>query len=226
MGQKVNPTSFRLKITETWKSRWFARGKKFAFYLKQDSLIREAVLKKFPKAGIIRIDLERPSQEVNVIIHSTRPGMIIGKGGAGIEEFKKQLKKLLGIKSELKITIEESKQYNLESQVWASSIAEQLEKRVALRRVMKGSLDQIMEAGALGAKIVVAGRIGGAEIARTEWLYRGKLPLHTLRARIDFAKATAFTTYGTIGVKVWINKGELFEKTEDKKGAPRMERKK
>ena len=226
MGQKVNPTSFRLKITETWKSRWFARGKKFAFYLKQDSLIREAVLKKFPKAGIIRIDLERPSQEVSVIIHSTRPGMIIGKGGAGIEEFKKQLKKLLGIKSEMKITIEESKQYNLESQVWASSIAEQLEKRVALRRVMKGSLDQIMEAGALGAKIVVAGRIGGAEIARTEWLYRGKLPLHTLRARIDFAKATAFTTYGTIGVKVWINKGELFEKTEDKKGAPRMERKK
>ncbi len=226
MGQKVNPTSFRLKITETWKSRWFARGKKFAAYLKQDSLIREAVLKKFPKAGIIRIDLERPSQEVSVIIHSTRPGMIIGKGGAGIEEFKKQLKKLLGIKSEMKITIEESKQYNLESQVWASSIAEQLEKRVALRRVMKGSLDQIMEAGALGAKIVVAGRIGGAEIARTEWLYRGKLPLHTLRARIDFAKATAFTTYGTIGVKVWINKGELFEKTEDKKGAPRMERKK
>lgn len=215
MGQKVDPTSFRMNITDTWKSRWFARGKKFAATLREDSVIREFVRHKFGKAGLVRVDIERLNQEINVIIHSTRPGMIIGKGGLGVEEFKKQLKKMLKLKTELKITIEESRQYNLEAAVWASTLAEQIEKRMAFRRAMKTAIEQIMEAGALGVKIEMAGRLGGAEIARTEWLYRGKLPLHTLRANIDFAKATAFTTYGTIGVKVWINKGEVF--ANDKK---------
>src|SRR3989344_453761 len=210
MGHKVNPLSFRIKITDTWKSRWFARGKKFSDTLREDNLIRDAVIKKMSRSGLVRVDIERLNSEINVIIFSTRPGMIIGKGGVGIEELKKQLKKMLKIKSDLKVTIEESKNINLESQVWASTLAEQIEKRMSFRRIVKNALEQIMDAGALGVKIAVSGRLGGAEIARTEWLYRGKLPLHTLRANIDFARATAFTTYGTVGVKVWINKGEVF----------------
>lgn len=212
VGHKVNPTSMRIKITDTWKSRWFARGRKFSETLKEDSRLRELVWKKFGKAGIVRIDVERLNQEINVIIHSTRPGMIIGKGGLGIEEFKKQIKKELKLKNELKLTIEESKSFNLEAQVWATTLAEQMEKRMAFRRAMKTAIEQIMDAGAVGVKIAISGRLGGAEIARTEWLYKGKLPLHTLRANIDFAKATAFTTYGTVGIKIWINKGEVFEK--------------
>ncbi|OGE76242.1 MAG: 30S ribosomal protein S3 [Candidatus Doudnabacteria bacterium RIFCSPHIGHO2_02_FULL_48_21] len=210
MGHKVNPNSIRLKITNTWKSRWFARGKKFADTLREDNLIRDMVIKKMAKAGLVRVDIERTGREINVIIHSTRPGMIIGKGGVGIEELKKQIKNALKIKTEFKITIEESKNINIEAQVWASTLAEQIEKRMSFRRIVKNALEQIMDAGALGVKIAVSGRLGGAEIARTEWLYRGKLPLHTLRANIDFARATAFTTYGTVGVKVWINKGEVF----------------
>lgn len=211
MGHKVDPTSLRIKITDTWKSRWFARGKVFAKTLEQDSAIRKFILKRFAKAGIVRIDIERLNQEINVIVTATRPGMIIGKGGIAIEDLKKQMKKELQIKDNLKITIEESRQINLEAQVWANTIAEQIEKRMAFRRALKAALDQIMESGAVGVKISISGRLGGAEIARTEWLYRGKLPLHTLRAKIDFAKATAYTTYGTVGVKVWVNKGEIFQ---------------
>lgn len=217
MGHKVNPQSMRIKITDTWRSRWFARGRKFAETLRQDNLIRDRVIKKLSRAGLVRVDIERTGREINVIIYSTRPGMIIGKGGVGIEELKKHLKSLLKLKTELKITIEESKHMNLEAQVWAATLAEQLEKRMPFRRIVKNALEQIMDAGAQGVKIAVSGRLSGAEIARTEWLYRGKLPLHTLRANIDFARATAFTTYGTIGVKVWINKGEIFNSTEGRK---------
>jgi small subunit ribosomal protein S3 len=224
MGHKVNPTSLRLNITETWKSRWFARGRKFSQTLQEDSLIRDFVWKKFAKAGIIRIDVERLNQEINVIVHSTRPGMIIGKGGMGVEDFKKQMKKTLKLKHELKLTIEESKHFNLEAQVWAHTLAEQIEKRMAFRRAIKTAIEQIMDAGALGVKIMMAGRLGGAEIARTEWLYKGKLPLHTLRAQIDFAKATAFTTYGTVGIKVWINKGEIFASQKPDAAAAKPER--
>jgi len=199
-----------MKITDTWKSRWFARGKKFSTALREDNSIRDMVVKKMSRAGLVRVDIERLNREINVIIHSTRPGMIIGKGGAGIEDLKKQLKKMLKLKTDLKVTIEESKNINLESQVWANTLAEQIEKRMSFRRIVKNALEQIMDAGAQGVKIAVSGRLGGAEIARTEWLYRGKLPLHTLRANIDFARATAFTTYGTVGIKVWINKGEVF----------------
>lgn len=217
MGQKADPTSFRMNITDTWKSRWFAKGRNFARILREDAKIRNFVWKKFAKAGIVRIDIERLNQEVGVIIHSTRPGMIIGKGGAGVEDFKKQMKKELAFKGDFKVTIEESKHYNLEAPVWAATIAEQIEKRVSYRRALKSAIEQIMEAGALGVKVAISGRLGGSEIARDEWLFKGKLPLHTLRANIDFAKATAFTTYGTIGVKVWINKGEVFEKTQEPK---------
>ncbi len=210
MGNKIDPRSLRIKITDTWKSRWFSRGKKFAKNLQEDTKLRNFLTKKLAKAGVVRIDIERLNQEINIIIYSTRPGMIIGKGGVGVEDLKKQLKKALRIATELKISIEESKHVNLEAQVWANTLTEQIEKRVAYRRAIKSAIEQIMEAGALGVRVTLAGRLGGAEIARTEWLYKGKLPLHTLRANIDFAKATAFTTYGTVGVKVWINKGEVF----------------
>ena len=211
MGHKVDPRSFILKITDTWRSRWFARkGKKFAHNLQEDSKIREIVTKKFQKAGIVRVDVERLNQEINVVIRSTRPGMIIGKGGGGVEELKRELKKALLHKMEIKVTVEESRNVNLEAAVWAQTIAEQMEKRMSFRRAMKTAIEQIMDAGAVGVKICLSGRLGGAEIARTEWLYKGKLPLHTLRANIDFARATAFTTYGTVGAKVWINKGEVF----------------
>lgn len=213
MGHKVDPRIIRLKITDTWKSRWFARGREFARALREDNKIRSFIKQRLPKAGIFRVDIERPSQQINVTIHSTRPGMIIGRGGVGVEELKKEMQTELGIKIPMRINIEESKNVNLEAKVWADTIAEQLEKRMAFRRAMKNAIEQIMDAGAVGVKIAVSGRLGGSDIARTEWLYKGKLPLHTLRSNIDFARSTAMTTYGTIGVKVWINKGEVFDKS-------------
>ena len=148
---------------------------------------------------------------ITVIIKTTKPGLIIGKGGAGIEELKKKVKTKLGIKKELKVNIEEVRDINMQAQVVANTISEQLEKRVAFRRLMKQSLEQIMNAGAKGAKVAIGGRLNGADIARTEHLSSGKIPLHTMRADIDFARSTAFTTYGTVGVKVWIYKGDVFE---------------
>lgn len=211
MGQKVNANSFRLNITDTWKSRWLAKTG-FAAFLEQDTKIRAFLSVLLKKAGLVRIDIERFSNNVSVTVKTTKPGMIIGKGGAGIEELKKKILKHLELtKLDLKINIEEVKDANLQAAVVAQNIADQIEKRIAFRRAMKGSIEQVMESGALGVKIECAGRLGGAEIARTERLFKGKLPLHTLRANIDFARITAFTTYGTIGIKVWINKGEVFE---------------
>lgn len=211
MGHKISPTSLRLKITDTWKSRWFSKNH-FAQTLREDVLIRDFLAEQLKKAGIVRIDIERLNDGgVTVIVKSTKPGMIIGKGGGGIEDLKKKLKAKIGLKKDVKINIEEVRDINLQAAVIAQNIADSLEKRVSYRRLMKQSIEQIMNAGAKGVKIAIGGRLGGAEIARTEWLSQGKLPLHTLRANIDFARATAFTTYGTIGVKVWINKGEVFE---------------
>ena len=174
--------------------------------------IREYLEKHLKKAGLVRIDIERLNDgTITVIIKTTKPGLIIGKGGAGIEELKKKIKQKLGIKKDLKVNIEEVRDLNLQAQVIANTIAEQLEKRVAFRKLMKQSLEQIMNAGAKGAKVAIGGRLNGADIARTEHLSSGKIPLHTLRADIDFARSTAFTTYGTVGVKVWIYKGDIFE---------------
>lgn len=210
MGQKVNANSLRLKITDTWKSRWLTKTS-FSKFLREDTQIRAFLMKLLAKSGLVRIDIERFGGTLTVIIKTTKPGMIIGKGGNGIEDLKKKLLAHLGLaKMEIKINIEEVKEVNLQSQVVAQNIVDQIEKRIAFRRAMKGAIEQVMEAGALGVKIECAGRLGGAEIARTERLFKGKLPLHTLRANIDFARVTAFTTYGTIGVKVWINKGEVF----------------
>lgn len=201
-----------MNITETWKSRWFSKNH-FAQTLREDVRIREYLNTLLKKAGLVRIDIERLNDGgVTVIIKSTKPGMIIGKGGNGIEDLKKKLKAKIGLKKDVKVNIEEVRDINLQAAVIAQNIADSLEKRVSYRRLMKQSIEQIMNAGAKGVKIATGGRLGGAEIARTEWLSQGKLPLHTLRANIDFAKATAFTTYGTVGVKVWINKGEVFEK--------------
>ena len=211
MGQKVNANSLRLNITDTWKSRWLSKTS-FAKMLEIDTRIRAFLMNELKKAGLVRVDIERFGQNITVTIKTTKPGMIIGKGGAGIEELKKKILKHLELKKlDLKINIEEVKDINLQSQVVAQNIADQIEKRIAFRRAMKGAIEQVMESGALGVKIECAGRLGGAEIARSERLFKGKLPLHTLRANIDFARVTAYTTYGTIGIKVWINKGEVFQ---------------
>lgn len=211
MGHKINPTSLRLKITDTWKSRWFSKGH-FAKQLEEDVKIREYLEKHLKTAGLVRIDIERFNDGgITVIIKTTKPGLIIGKGGAGIEELKKKIKQKLGLKKDLKVNIEEVRDINLQAQVVANTIAEQIEKRVAFRRLMKQSLEQVMNAGAKGVKVAIGGRLNGAEIARTEHLSVGKIPLHTLRADIDFARSTAFTTYGTVGIKVWIYKGDVFE---------------
>ena len=211
MGHKINPTSFRLNIIDTWKSRWFSKAN-YIKQLEEDVKIREYLEKHLKKSGLVKVDIERFNDgTITVIIKTTKPGLIIGKGGAGIEELKKKVKQRLGIKKDLKVNIEEVREVNLQSQVIANTIAEQLEKRVAFRKLMKQSLEQIMNAGAKGAKVAIGGRLNGADIARTEHLSLGKIPLHTLRADIDFARSTAFTTYGTLGIKVWIYKGDVFD---------------
>ncbi len=215
MGHKINPTSFRLKITDTWKSKWFSKGS-YVAQLKEDVAIREYLEKHLRKAGLARIDIERLNDgTITIVIRTTKPGLIIGKGGAGIEELKKRVKQTLKIKSELKVNIEEIRDVNMHSQVIANGIAEQIERRVAFRRLMKQALEQVMQSGAKGIKVAIGGRLNGAEIARSEHLSAGKIPLHTLRADIDFARATAHTTYGTIGIKVWIYKGDVFESKKE-----------
>lgn len=211
MGNKISPTSLRLKVTDTWKSKWFSKSN-FADMLKEDVRIREYLEAHLKKAGLSRIDIERLNDgTVTIIIKTSKPGLIIGKGGAGIEELKKRIQGKLRIKKEIKVSIEEVRDINLHAQIIANSISEQLEKRVAFRRLMKQTLEQVMQAGAKGVKVSIAGRLNGAEIARTEHSAAGKIPLHTIRANIDFARATAHTTYGTIGIKVWIYKGDIFE---------------
>jgi small subunit ribosomal protein S3 len=211
MGHKINPISMRLKITDTWKSKWFSKSN-YVQQLREDIEIREYLESHLRKAGLARVDIERFNNgAITVILKTTKPGLIIGKGGAGIEELKKRLKTKLGLKQELKVNIEEIRDINLHAQVIASQIAEQIEKRASFRKLMKQTLEQVMQAGAKGVKVAIGGRLNGAEIARTEHLSAGKIPLHTLRANIDFARSTAFTTYGTIGIKVWIYKGDVFE---------------
>lgn len=216
MGNKINPTSFRLGITDTWKSKWFSKSN-YVDLLREDIRIREYLETHLRKAGLSRIDIERKGDgTITVIIYTAKSGMVIGKGGAGIEELKKKLKTKLGIKKEIRVNIEPVTDVNMHSQVIANNIAEQIEKRVAFRRLMKQTLEAVMQAGAKGVKVTIGGRLNGAEIARSESLSQGRIPRHTLRADIDYAQATAHTTYGTIGIKVWIYKGDIFEKKESK----------
>ena len=206
MGQKVNPHGLRIGIIKTWDAKWYA-DKEFANFLHEDVKIRDFLKKKLYTAGVSRIEIERSANRVKVIIHTAKPGMVIGRGGAGIEQLKQTLKKMTG--KTVDVNIAEIKQAELDATLVAENIAAQLEKRIAFRRAMKQSIQRTMRMGAKGIKVTVGGRLGGAEIARTDSTRDGSIPLHTLRADIDYGTAEAHTTYGIIGVKVWIYKGEV-----------------
>lgn len=206
MGQKISPISFRLVKRKKWKSFWYANSLEFGPLVIEDYKIREHLKKKPSCQGAAFFTIKRMSEKVEVTVHTARPGLVIGKKGAEIEVLKKELRKLTG--KEIWVEVEEIKRPDLDAQLVAENIAKQLERRVAFRRAMKKALQSTMDAGAAGIKVQVSGRLAGAEIARTEWYKEGQIPLHTLRADIDYATSTAQTTYGSIGVKVWINRGE------------------
>lgn len=215
MGQKVNPLSYRLGITINWKSRWYGKKKNYKEYLKEDFAIRKFVKDKLAKAAVADVVIERSLNVISVIILAGRPGVIIGRAGSGIEEFKKQLKSLLKTKSELKIEIQEAKHSEANATIVGQMIAEQIEKRTPFRRVIKQAIEKVMQNKEVkGVKVMVSGRLDGNEIARREWLAKGKIPLQTLRSNIDFARVNAYTTFGVIGIKVWIYKGEVFDERE------------
>lgn len=206
MGQKTNPIGFRLIRNRNWRSKWYANKQEFGTLLMEDQVIRKTLLKKPICAGTSMIRISRMSEKIEVTIVTARPGLVIGKKGAEIDLLKNELYKLTG--KEVWIEVEEIKRPDLDAKIVADNIAKQLERRIPFRRAMKKAMQSTMEAGAIGIKVQTSGRLGGAEIARTEWYKEGSIPLHTLRADIDFATARAETTYGTIGVKVWIYRGE------------------
>lgn len=206
MGQKTNPIGFRLIRTRDWRSKWFANKQEFGTLLVEDHKIRTYLLKKPALAGTSQIKIRRMSGKVEVTIYTARPGLVIGKKGSEIDVLKQELFKLTG--KEVWIEVEEIKRPDLDAKIVADNIAKQLERRIPFRRAMKKAMQTSIDAGALGIKVQVSGRIGGAEIARTEWYKEGSTPLHTLRADIDYAHGRAETTYGSIGVKVWIYRGE------------------
>jgi small subunit ribosomal protein S3 len=208
LGQKVHPYGFRLGINRTWRSRWFAR-KDYGVLLHEDLHLKVMLKKKFAHAGISRIEVERAANKLTIIIFTSRPGIIVGKKGTEIEKLKKDLQTLTG--RDVNLKIQEVNKPELDSQLVAEGIAQQLEKRIAFRRAMRRAVDSTLRFGAKGIKVRTSGRLNGAEIARTEWYLTGQLPLHTIRADIDYGFAEAHTTYGVIGVKVWIYKGEVFE---------------
>lgn len=214
MGQKVHPLGFRLGITKPWKSRWYS-SKKYPDLIQEDRKIRKLIQKQLAAAGIADIQIERKANQVSVSIYTAKPGMVVGRGGKNIEELRQVMLKALGYK--LQINVEEVKSIETNAQLIAESAAVQLEKRVAFRRVMKQSMSRAMSNGAQGIKIMVSGRLGGAEIARTEWLREGRIPLHTLRADIEYGFYEAKTVFGIIGVKVWVYHGEILKEKETKK---------
>jgi small subunit ribosomal protein S3 len=209
MGQKVNPVGLRLGINRTWDSRWFARKSEYSKLLHEDIKIRDFLMKALKQAAVSRIVIERPHKKCRITIHSGRPGVVIGKKGADIDKLRKQISKMTD--SEVIINIVEIRKPEIDAHLVAESIAQQLERRVAFRRAMKRAVQSAMRLGAGGIRINCSGRLGGNEIARMEWYREGRVPLHTLRADVDYGTATAFTTYGTCGVKVWIFKGEILE---------------
>ncbi len=209
MGQKVNPIGMRLQVNRTWDSRWYADDKDYGNLLLEDLKIRDFIKKEAKQAGISRVIIERPHKKCRVTIHAARPGVIIGKKGADIEVLRSKLGNFT--KSDVNLNIVEVRKPEVDAALVAESIAQQLERRVSFRRAMKRSVQNAMRMGALGIRVNVAGRLGGAEIARTEWYREGRVPLHTLRADIDYSLAEAMTPYGIIGIKVWIFKGEIME---------------
>jgi small subunit ribosomal protein S3 len=206
MGHKVNPIGLRLGINRTWDSRWFA-SKGYAALLHEDLVLRKFLQKRLRQAGVSRIVIERPAKRARITIYTARPGVIIGKKGADIEKLRQELSQMT--RTDVALNIVEIRKPEIDSKLVAENIAQQLERRVAFRRAMKRAVQSAMRLGAQGIRITCGGRLGGAEIARTEWYREGRVPLHTLRADIDYGDATAFTTYGTCGVKVWVFKGEI-----------------
>ena len=207
MGQKVHPTGVRVGIIKDWNSKWYADSKNFSDYLVEDQKIRKFLKKKLFEAGISKIEIERGSKLIKINLFTAMPGRVIGKGGAGAEEVKKELTKLIG--KDVNLNIVEVKNIDTDAQLVAENIANQLERRISFRRAMKQCMQKSMKAGALGIKTAVSGRLGGADMARTEFYKEGNIPLQTLRADIDYGFAEANTTYGKLGVKVWIYKGEI-----------------
>jgi small subunit ribosomal protein S3 len=209
MGQKVNPVGLRLGINRTWDSRWYARRGEYSKLLHEDIKIRDYLMRQLKQAAVARIVIERPHKKCRITIHSGRPGVVIGKKGADIDKLRKEVSKMTD--SEVIINIVEIRKPEIDAHLVAESIAQQLERRVAFRRAMKRAVQSAIRLGAGGIRINCSGRLGGNEIARMEWYREGRVPLHTLRADVDYGTATAFTTYGTCGVKVWIFKGEILE---------------
>jgi small subunit ribosomal protein S3 len=232
MGQKIHPIGFRLAVTRNWSSRWYANSKNFSSMLLEDVRVREYLKKKLKSASVGRVVIERPAKTARITIYSARPGVVIGKKGEDIEVLKSDLQKLMGVP--VHVSIEEIRKPETDAKIIADSITQQLEKRIMFRRAMKRAMQNAMRLGAKGIKIMSSGRLNGIEIARTEWYREGRVPLHTLRADIDYGTSEAQTTYGVIGVKVWVYKGDHLNRgdapveadanTEDKRGPRRTDR--
>ncbi len=212
MGQKIHPTGFRLSVTRDWSSRWFANSKNFATMLNEDVRVRDYLKKRLAHASVGRVLIERPAKNARVTVFSARPGVVIGKKGEDIDQLRSDLQKIMGVP--VHVSIEEIRKPETDAQLIADSIAQQLEKRIMFRRAMKRAMQNAIRLGAQGIRIMSSGRLNGAEIARTEWYREGRVPLHTLRADIDYATSEARTTYGVIGIKVWVFKGEIMGRNE------------
>jgi small subunit ribosomal protein S3 len=224
MGQKVNPIGIRLGITRDWSSRWFADSKNFPSYVLTDWKVREFLKRKLAEASVSRIHIERAARKANITIHTARPGMVIGKKGEDIEKLRIEAAGMMKMPvQDVRINIAEIRKPELDATLVAEGIAQQIEKRVMFRRAMKRAVMNTMRSGALGVKVRIAGRLNGAEISRSEWVREGRIPLHTFRADIDYGTAEARTTYGVIGIKVWVFKGEVFEQEEVVEPAPAEE---
>lgn len=228
MGHKVHPTGIRLGIVADWTSKWYANSRQYADFLNTDLAVRAFLKKRLAQASVSRIQIDRPAKNAHITIHTARPGVVIGKKGEDIDALRKTVSSMMGVP--VQISIEEIRKPELDAQLVAESIAQQLEKRIMFRRAMKRAVQNAMRLGAEGIKVNIAGRLNGAEIARNEWYREGRVPLHTLRADIDYGFAEAVTTYGVIGVKVWIFKGEVFgerpveEPAAPSRGQPRKKR--
>lgn len=223
MGQKIHPTGFRLSVNRDWTSKWFANSKNYGAVLNEDIKVRSFLKKKLSHAALSKIIIERPAKNARITLYSARPGVVIGKKGEDIEALRRKLSSMMSVP--VTLNIEEVRKPETDAQIIADSIANQLEKRIMFRRAMKRAMQGAMRFGAQGIKIMTSGRLNGAEIARTEWYREGRVPLHTLRANIDYGFSEAKTTYGVIGIKVWVYKGENLGRGEKPAAAPEPERK-
>ena len=215
MGQKIHPIGFRLGVTKEHLSRWYADPKRYPELLQEDHLIRQYVVKELSNAGIAKVRIERKADQIDLEIHTARPGVVVGRGGSGIEKLRTELQQLLGNQRQIRINVIEVSRVDADAALIAEYITQQLEKRVSFRRVVRQAIQRAQRAEVQGIKIQVGGRLNGAEIARTEWVREGRVPLHTLRADIDYAYRTALTIYGILGVKVWVFKGEIIPGQEE-----------